>query len=93
MYSAWKAAALPLCYTREPGCPCHKQPEMVNTRRAGCSAREYGGNAGGRGGGYGRELIERALPYQLGARTSYAFEADGVHCTIVLPVPPEDIET
>lgn len=34
--------------------------------------------------GYGRELIERALPYQMDARTSYAMEADGVHCTIVL---------
>ncbi|WP_375459510.1 PAS domain S-box protein [uncultured Enterovirga sp.] len=36
--------------------------------------------------GSGRELIERALPYQLGARTTYAMEADGVHCTIALPV-------
>ena len=44
-----------------------------------------------RGGGYGRELIERALPYQLGARTSYEFEHDGVHCTIAIAVPPEDI--
>ena len=43
-----------------------------------------------RGGGYGRELIERALPYQLGARTSYTFEADGVHCTIELALPSED---
>ena len=42
-----------------------------------------------RGGGYGRELIERALPYQLGARTSYTFEADGVHCTIEVTVPEE----
>ena len=39
-----------------------------------------------RGSGYGRELIERALPYQLGARTSYAFKADGLHCTIELDV-------
>jgi PAS domain S-box-containing protein len=42
------------------------------------------------GGGYGRELIERALPYQLGARTSYVFEADGVHCTIEIAVPQDD---
>lgn len=34
------------------------------------------------GGGYGRELIERALPYQLDARTSYELGADGVRCTI-----------
>ncbi|WP_407909133.1 PAS domain-containing protein [Lysobacter claricitrinus] len=38
------------------------------------------------GGGYGRELIERALPYQLGASTLYAIEADGVRCEIVMPV-------
>ena len=38
------------------------------------------------GSGYGRELIERALPYQLGAETSYELAADGVRCTIVLPV-------
>ncbi len=39
-----------------------------------------------RGGGYGRELIERALPYQLKARTSYELTADGVRCTIDLPL-------
>jgi two-component sensor histidine kinase len=36
--------------------------------------------------GQGRALIERALPYQFGARTTFAFEADGVHCTISLPL-------
>ena len=34
--------------------------------------------------GYGRELIERALPYQMDARTTYVLEPDGVHCTVVL---------
>lgn len=38
------------------------------------------------GTGQGRELIEQALPYQLSAQTSFAFEEDGVHCTIALPV-------
>ncbi|MBE7183792.1 MAG: PAS domain-containing protein [Methylobacterium mesophilicum] len=38
------------------------------------------------GGGAGRQLIERALPYQLGARTTYVMEDDGVHCTIALAV-------
>lgn len=42
-----------------------------------------------KGGGFGRELIERALPYQLGARTSYAFESDGVRCMIEIPVAPD----
>jgi PAS domain S-box-containing protein len=47
------------------------------------------GDASPRGSGYGRELLERALPYQLGARTHYAFEPDGVHCTIEIEVPLE----
>ncbi|MBN3560138.1 sensor histidine kinase [Sphingomonas yabuuchiae] len=38
------------------------------------------------GTGQGRELIERALPYQLGARTTYRLGEDGVHCTIAIPV-------
>ncbi len=41
------------------------------------------------GGGYGRELIERALPYQLGARATYDFEPDGIHCTIEVPALAE----
>lgn len=36
--------------------------------------------------GYGRELIERALPYSLGARTDYAFTPDGLRCTIDIPL-------
>lgn len=36
--------------------------------------------------GYGRELIERALPYALGAKTAYALQPDGVRCTIDLPL-------
>ena len=38
------------------------------------------------GGGQGRELIERALPYQLRARTTYLLGPDGVRCTIAIPV-------
>lgn len=37
--------------------------------------------------GSGRELIERALPYQLRAETSYELTPNGVHCTIALPLP------
>jgi two-component sensor histidine kinase len=36
------------------------------------------------GAGNGRELIERALPYQFDARTTFALEPDGLHCTISL---------
>lgn len=39
--------------------------------------------------GYGRELIERALPYQLNAKTHLHFSPNGVRCEIVVPVPPE----
>ena len=47
------------------------------------------------GSGAGRELIERALPYQLHARTTFVMGNDGVRCTIALPafkrdVPEED---
>jgi two-component system, chemotaxis family, CheB/CheR fusion protein len=38
------------------------------------------------GGGQGRELIEKALPYQLNAETSFELGPDGVHCTITIPV-------
>ena len=44
-------------------------------------------------GGQGRELIERALPYQLAARTSYELEDDGVHCTIAMPVSATKAES
>ncbi len=45
-----------------------------------------GAQGSGQGRGQGRELIERALPYQLSARTTYVFGNDGVHCTISMPV-------
>ncbi|HYF06225.1 MAG TPA: HWE histidine kinase domain-containing protein [Acetobacteraceae bacterium] len=36
--------------------------------------------------GYGRELIERALPYSLGGETRFDLTEDGAHCEIALPV-------
>jgi PAS domain S-box-containing protein len=36
--------------------------------------------------GYGRELIERALPYQLQAETLYELTPKGVRCRIALPI-------
>ena len=36
--------------------------------------------------GYGRQLIERALPYQLDAETRYELGPDGVSCSITLPI-------
>jgi two-component sensor histidine kinase len=35
--------------------------------------------------GYGTELIERALPYQLSAETKLEFGADGVRCVVRVP--------
>ena len=35
--------------------------------------------------GHGRQLIERALPYQLGARTQYELGPKGMRCTILAP--------
>ena len=40
------------------------------------------------GGGYGRVLIEQALPHSLGARTTYAPGPTGLRCTIDLPLDP-----
>ena len=36
--------------------------------------------------GFGRKLIEQALPHDLGADTSFAFAADGVRCRIAVPL-------
>lgn len=36
--------------------------------------------------GYGSELIERSLPYQLGADTELLFEPDGIRCMIAVPL-------
>jgi len=36
--------------------------------------------------GYGTELIERALPYQLRAKTQLDFGEDGIRCAIEVPV-------
>jgi PAS domain S-box-containing protein len=59
---------------------------QVDWRESGVADMPQTG-APARGGGYGRELIERALPHQLGAKTTYALGADGVHCTIEVAIP------
>ena len=37
--------------------------------------------------GFGRELIEQGLPYELGASTTLDFRPGGVHCRIAFPLP------
>jgi PAS domain S-box-containing protein len=41
--------------------------------------------------GYGSELIERALPYQLSAKTQLEFGPDGVRCAILVPISAESV--
>lgn len=36
--------------------------------------------------GFGRELVERVLPYELGASTTLTFAPGGVRCEIDLPL-------
>ena len=36
--------------------------------------------------GFGREVLEQSLPYEIGATVEVTFEADGLRCTIVAPL-------
>jgi two-component system, chemotaxis family, CheB/CheR fusion protein len=45
------------------------------------------------GKGHGRELIEKALPYQLDAETHFELGNQGVRCTISIPVSTSNLET
>jgi two-component system CheB/CheR fusion protein len=56
---------------------------IVDWKESGAETAQSSG--GSRGAGNGRRLIEDALPYQFGARTTFAIESDGVRCTIALP--------
>lgn len=56
----------------------------VDWRESGVTMPQV--NAASQRGGYGRELIERALPYQLKAKTTYELRGDGVHCTLTVPI-------
>ncbi len=57
---------------------------ILNWRETGVTMPDPAGE--GRRKGYGRELIERALPYQLNAITNLEFTSDGVRCTVELPL-------
>jgi PAS domain S-box-containing protein len=63
--------------------------EESGESRAELQWRESGvpmGQNGPKRKGYGTELIEKALPYQLGAETDLNYGPDGVICSIVVPV-------
>jgi PAS domain S-box-containing protein len=51
---------------------------------------ERSGQANPRRSGYGRTLIERALPYSLSAETSFELRGDTFRCAIRLPLDGED---
>ncbi|MEX1827236.1 CheR family methyltransferase [Luteibacter sp. CQ10] len=53
----------------------------------GVSPDAWSGNLGT---GYGRTLIEHALPYTLGARTEFHLDADGLRCVVDLPLDRRD---
>lgn len=56
----------------------------IDWRERNVKMQPSGAKPGGRG--QGRDLIEKALPYQLSAKTSYELGPDEVHCTILMPV-------
>ena len=55
----------------------------IDGRESGVSITDP--NSALQNSGYGRELIERALPYQLNARTQYEICPTDVHCVIDVP--------
>jgi two-component system CheB/CheR fusion protein len=57
---------------------------MVDWKESGIETAQHRDEP--REAGNGRRLIEDALPYQFGARTTFAIEQDGVRCTIALPL-------
>ncbi len=82
---------LAIRWSLEPGGEGGKPWLHIDWRESGVDMRSVEEGPGGKG--QGRELIERALPYQLGARTSYMLGAEGVHCTIAIPLSASMVET
>lgn len=80
-----KEAHLAISWSLEPAPPGSDDPPIlhVDWRESGVEVPTERLRPGG---GQGRELIERALPYQLDAVTNFEIGKDGVHCTISFPV-------
>ncbi|WBH16232.1 PAS domain S-box protein [Sphingomonas radiodurans] len=76
--------SLHVTWQLEPDGPGNMPWLHVDWRERGVSIADP--NGAPRGTGQGRELIERALPYQLGAKTRFRLEPDGLHCTMSIPV-------
>ena len=84
------AAHLTVTWSLEPAGAGGKPWLHVDWRESGVTIPANGMVS--RGTGQGRELIERALPYQLGAKTSYTLGPEGVHCAISVPVSGTTLE-
>jgi len=85
-YGALKQPAghLSIRWSYEQQGPDDKPWLHIDWRETGVTISSIDNNP--KGTGQGRELIERALPYQLKAKVSFVLNPDGVHCTISLPV-------
>ena len=80
---AQSAASLSVTWQLEEAAGARRQL-VLEWRESGVAMRD----ALERRRGYGSELIERALPYQLKAKTELLFGTDGVRCRLVLPLGP-----
>jgi PAS domain S-box-containing protein len=72
--------------------PCEGEPDgtthlTLNWEESGVEISEPASDHRG----FGRELIERGLPYELDARTKLQFLPHGLHCeiSVVLKIPPQ----
>ena len=65
--------------------------QLEDPRRLVLEWREEGGPPvrSPRRRGFGRELIERALSYELDAQVDLQFATDGVRCRIAIPLAEE----
>lgn len=78
---------LTVSWTLQPPSAANSARLLIDWREQGVAMPSTGTEP--KGSGYGRELIERALPYQLQASTTYELGPQGVHCTISLPLAGE----
>ncbi|MDO9639917.1 MAG: PAS domain S-box protein [Pseudotabrizicola sp.] len=65
-----------------------RQLTLAWTETFAASAPHRNGDDDPDGRAFGREMIERALPYQFNAETEYNLSAKGLSCRVVLPLGP-----
>ena len=72
-----------LAVTWQVGGTRHRPVAEVEWRESGV---RLPADVGVRPTGFGRRLLEKALPYDLGTRTSFGFTDDGIRCRFDLPL-------